>query len=299
MEKEKLKNNKNFWELFSSKLVSKSEEIEIVLKGQYKEAYELLLDADAAELTPIIVGPPGVGKSILARKFAYDTGRPFHEIFFDELMTPSYLVGMFNPAILIKKGYCVDAFEPGPLLSMMLEGGVFLAQEINRASEFCQNSLLEPLEERTLYIPKLGRIKADKNFLLIATANPYELAGVHNLSEVLKDRLHVWIELKYPEKEEELEIVRINCPGFTIDEEILEKIHTIVSATRKSEEIIYPASVRASISIARLIGQHGKDELNTDILKNIAKHVLTGAIRMKTGKRVDDVVEKIIKENLD
>ena len=56
---------------------------EVVLKGQYTKAYDLLQDSIAAGITPCLVGPPGVGKSLMVRKIANDTGRPFYEVFFE------------------------------------------------------------------------------------------------------------------------------------------------------------------------------------------------------------------------
>ena len=67
-------------------------------------------------LTPVPIGPPGVGKSLLARKFAADTGRSFNEVFFDDLMRPGYLAGSFDPAMVLQKGYCQEASEEGPLI---------------------------------------------------------------------------------------------------------------------------------------------------------------------------------------
>lgn len=297
-----LKMNKepmDFKDLFKSRMVLRPSEIRIVLKGQYRKAYELLDDAVNAGLTPIVIGPPGVGKSLLARKFAYDTNRTFYEIFFDELMSPTHLVGTFNPALLVKKGYCMESFEPGPLLRAMLEGGVFLAQEINRASEFCQNSFLEPLEERTLYIPKLGKIRADDDFVFIAVANPYELAGVHRLSEALRDRLHVWISLTYPEKEVELEIISANCPECKLSSDLLEKIYNLISTARVSEEIAQMASVRAGISIARIATRYSEmDRLNDEVLVDIAYHALQGTTTAKAGRWSEEKIKEVLRRSL-
>ncbi len=290
--------DKKFAEAFNRALIDeRSMELNIVLKGQYARAYELLENAVAAGLTPILVGPPGVGKSLLARAFAKDTGRTFYEVFFDELMRPAYLIGTFDPAIVLQKGYCLEAFEPGPLLRAMIEGGVFVAQELNRASEFCQNSLLEPLEERTYYVPRLGRIKAHDNFVLIATANPAELAGTHRLSEALRDRLRVWIQLVYPDRETELEIIKVNLGGYPLSEDILHKICNIVRLTRNNQYIEQPASIRAGISISRLVAQHAAAgyEITDELIADCARHVLRGAIKARALMDTETIIEGVLK----
>ncbi len=288
-----------FREQFASHLAPRHSEIKIVLEGQYKKAYELLDDAVSAGLTPVIIGPPGVGKSLLARKFAYDTQRPFYELFFDELMSPSHLIGTFNPAVLVSKGYCMEAFEPGPLLLSMVGGGVFVAQELNRASEFCQNSFLEPLEEKTLYIPRLGRIRASNNFVFIAVANPYEFSGVHRISEALRDRLHVWISLNYPDKETELKIIAANTPENKLDYDSLQKIYNMVSQFRQSEKFSKSVSVRSGISIARVASRYAEmDLLTDDVLVDIAYQVLLGSLTENTARYTEVYLKDLLRKNL-
>ena len=138
-------------ELFEKNLLShKEERMNIVLSGQYQEALDLIYEADAANLYPILVGPPGIGKTTLCRYYAQSraeiTGNnSFEWITFDESTKPAHLVGSFNPATTIQKGFSFEAFNPGPLIKAMLNGGIFLANEVNRATEYTQNSLLEPL----------------------------------------------------------------------------------------------------------------------------------------------------------
>ncbi len=306
----------NFSKLFKERLIKdlSEEQIDIVLSGQYGKALELLRDAEATGLFPALVGPPGVGKTILCRYFASlrakeNKNKGFYWLTMDESIKPSNFIGSFDPAITLQKGFVLEAFNSGPLLNAMLEGGTFLANEINRATEYSQNTLLEPLEEASIGIPHLGRIKADKDFFFICAMNPEELSGTHRLSEALKDRIKIWIQLTYPEKSTELDIIRINLPEhFEIEESELEIIYSIIEETRKNKiDIEVPASVRAGIAIAKLLGRRRLLEKEKKVkekesvyvyLSEIARYVLLGSIKPKPGVKVDNIIESIIHKTL-
>jgi MoxR-like ATPase len=287
-------------------LLQKEEKLEIVLTGQYEKALDLMFEADASNLYPILIGPPGIGKTTLCRYYAQSraeiTGNDsFEWITFDESTKPSHLIGSFNPATTIQKGFSFDAFNPGPLIKAMLNGGLFLANEINRATEYTQNSLLEPLEERTLAIPHIGRVKASPGFFFIGAMNPSELVGTHRLGEALKDRFNVWIELDYPDKKTEMKIIEHNNPYYKVEESILEKIYLIINRTRTHHQVQAPASLRSGIALARLTGVVQKRNKKADsikILRDLASNVLFGAIQAKPGVKAKDIITNIISQVL-
>jgi len=275
-------------------------ETPVILKGQYRRTYDLLRDSIDAGVTPCLVGPPGVGKSLLARKIAEDSGRGFYEVFFDENMTPSRLVGAFDPALVVRRGRTVESFEPGPLMRAMVEGGLFVAHELNRATEFCQNSLIAPLEERHYHLYPFGMIKADENFALVATQNPVETSGTYRLSRVLVDRIGCWIRMGYPSRETEIEILKVNVPAFDLPEGILNKIYEIVNDTRGNPGLEIPASPRAGIYLTRLVNKYRERFEDEDsALRFFAPSVLLKEMRSRDPqKSVESVVEEILERRL-
>jgi MoxR-like ATPase len=272
----------------------------VILKGQYITAYELLKDSIDAGVTPCLIGPPGVGKSLLARKIAEDSGRGFYEVFFDENMTPSRLIGVFDPALVVRKGRTVESFEPGPLMRAMVEGGLFVAHEINRATEFCQNSLIAPLEERHYHLYPFGMIKANENFAFVATQNPIETSGTYRLSRVLVDRIGVWIRIGYPKKETEIEILKVNAPAFNLPDNTMNKIYEIINDTRMNQDLEIPASPRAGIYLTRLIDRYRDRFENEDkAIQFFAPSVLAKEMRVKNPqKTVEGIVEEILSKHL-
>jgi MoxR-like ATPase len=276
-----------FAEAFQDRLAAAStEKVRMVVREQYKDAFDILQDCENADLIPAIIGPPGVGKTLLLRAYAQKTNRLFEWVTGDEGVRPSHLIGSFNPALVLNRGFTLDSFEPGPLLRAMVFGGVFGLNEGNRLPEYVQNSLLEPFEEFSVNVQRIGRVKAREGFFPVLTMNPEEMAGAHRLSEAFRDRVRVWIKLGYPHKETEIEIIRVNCPEYKLSDHVLDRIYSLVSATRSNTDIEVPASIRAGISMARLAAEMSKresKEITHEVLSNAAHHVLLGGLKFRPG----------------
>ena len=297
------KEQEEFAKDFSERLKAASKrKVQIVVKEQYKDAMEILSDCEATELIPGIIGPPGVGKTLLLRAYAEKSKRGFAWVTGDEGIRPSHLVGSFNPAIVLSKGFTLDAFEPGPLLKSMVQGGVFGLNEANRLPEYVQNTLLEPFEERSVNVQRLGRIEAHDEFFPVLTMNPEEMAGAHRLSEALRDRIRVWIRIGYPKKETEIEIVKVNCPEYELSDHDVESIYNLVSLTRESTDIEVPASIRAGIAIARLshriATRDEEGEVSYGVLSKAARLVLSGSLRFRPGVEPEKAVTTLIRRAL-
>jgi MoxR-like ATPase len=293
----------NFHELLASK---KSRQLtldnEVILEGQYREAYETMLDAHNAGLYVGLIGPVGAGKTALCRKFAQDLGRPFQWVTFSDLVRPSNLIGSFDPTLVFKYGYSGEAFVPGPFTLASLGGGVFFANEMNRGDEYVLNSLLDALEERKLYIPSLKSwYDVDQNFYLIAAMNPAELRGTRRLPSAVKDRIKVWVRLDYPNKSTEMRIVESHCGEYRLDVGHIEHILAVVQDTRDDPAVESPASIRSSIGMARLAVQRAErlgKKVDNRILAEAAQLTLREAVQMKPGRNVDDYLDKLLKRIL-
>jgi len=274
----------------------------IILEGQYLEAYEAMQDASNAGLYVGLIGPVGAGKTALCRKFAHDLGRPFDWVTFSDLVRPSNLIGSFDPTLVFKFGYDVQSFSPGPFTISALQGGVFLANELNRGDEYVLNSLLDALEEQRLYIPSLKKWYAvHDDFYLIAAMNPAEMRGARRLPAAIKDRIKVWIELGYPKKAIEHQIVASHCSEYSVSPNHIELILELVSQTRSDPSVEVAASIRSSIGMARLAAQRAKRlgvELDNRGLAKAVKLTLAEAIRMKPGRNVDEFLTRIVKRVL-
>lgn len=289
----------NFHELLAEKRSRDlSAESEIILEGQYREAYESMLDAHHAGLYVGLIGPVGSGKTALCRTFAQDLGRPFHWVTFSDLVRPSNLIGSFDPTLVFKYGYSGEAFVPGAFTLAALSGGVFFANEMNRGDEYVLNSLLDALEERKLYIPALKAwYDVDPDFYLIAAMNPSELRGTRRLPSAIKDRIKVWIRLEYPNKATEMRIVEAQCGEYQLDPGQIEQILALVQDTRDDPAVETPASIRSSIGLARLAAQRARRRavpLDNRILAEAARLTLREALQMKPGRNVDEYLAKLL-----
>ncbi len=146
----------------------------------------------------LLEGVPGIAKTLTVNTLAEVLHLDFQRIQFTPDLLPADLIGtmIYNQ----KKG----EFEvkKGPIFA-----NVVLADEINRAPAKVQSALLEAMQEKTVTIGETS-FKLDRPFLVLATQNPVEQEGTYGLPEAQIDRFMLKVKVNYPDKEEELEVMR-------------------------------------------------------------------------------------------
>ncbi|HEY1064554.1 MAG TPA: MoxR family ATPase [Pirellulales bacterium] len=149
----------------------------------------------------LIVGVPGLAKTLLVKTLAGALGWSFKRIQFTPDMMPADIVGMELLHLDNDTGARSMRFSPGPVFAQMI-----LADEINRAPPKTQSALLEAMQE--YQVTSLGKSHPlDRPFLVFATQNPIEQEGTYPLPEAQLDRFMFSLWMDYPTAEEEEEIV--------------------------------------------------------------------------------------------
>ncbi len=243
---------------------------------------------------------PGLAKTLLARSFAMSMGCDFSRIQFTPDLLPADITGTY---IYNVKNADFD-LRKGPVFTNIL-----LADEINRAPPKTQAALLEAMQERqTTLDGKTHELKDP--FIVIATQNPIEYEGVYPLPEAQLDRFLVKLSLGYPNKSEEVEIMKRRMiraqeevslepvvdaskilslqrkvEEIHVDDDVLGYVADIVQATRNHRQVEIGASPRGSLAIFKLARAravfHGRDFVTPDDVKETVVPALIHRMIMK------------------
>jgi MoxR-like ATPase len=248
----------------------------------------------------LLEGVPGLAKTLTISTVAKSISLEFQRIQFTPDLLPTDLIGtmIFNP----KSGEFVP--RKGPVFT-----NIVLADEINRAPAKVQSALLEAMAEKQVTIGDTS-YKLENPFLVLATQNPLEQEGTYPLPEAQMDRFMFKINVDYPTKHEELEIINrmsknekpvvqtvitredllraaARVDQIFVDAKIKNYVVELVMATREPAEhglgalkdlIQVGGSPRASLSLIRAGKAHaflqGRGYVTVEDIKAVVYHVL-------------------------
>tara|TARA_B100000676_G_scaffold168577_1_gene165824 strand:- start:316 stop:1263 length:948 start_codon:yes stop_codon:yes gene_type:complete len=264
----------------------------------------------------LLEGVPGLAKTLTVKTLSDVLKLDFNRIQFTPDLLPSDLIGTMiynqkNSKFEVKKG---------PIFS-----NIILADEINRSPAKVQSALLESMQERQVTIGDVS-YNLDNPFLVLATQNPIDQEGTYPLPEAQRDRFMMKINVNYPTKEEELEImkrmsnlnfnhkvnriltkkdiltIRSHINKVSISDSLEKYIISVVNATRnpeiiglknESDYINYGASPRASINMnlasKAIAFFNQRDYVLPDDIKNIAVDVLNHRIILNYEAEADGI----------
>jgi MoxR-like ATPase len=165
----------------------------------------------------LIIGVPGLAKTLMVKTLAQTLGWTFKRIQFTPDMMPADIIGMELLQEDAATGARVMRFVPGPVFA-----NIILADEVNRTPPKTQAALLEAMQEYT--VTSMGKPHAlERPFLVFATQNPIEQEGTYPLPEAQLDRFMFSLWVEYPSKQEEEKIVT----ATTVDVEAkVERVYT-------------------------------------------------------------------------
>lgn len=221
--------------------------------GRQREL-ELTLAAVAAGRDIVLEGPPGTSKTTMLTAITAEWGIPLLFVEGNADLTPAKLVGHHNPARVLREDYSPDNFVPGPLVEAMQQGGFLYIEEFNRAPEDTINTLLTAMADRSIAIPRVGRIKAAPTFRVIASMNPYDNIGTTRLSTSVSDRLNrLSVDYQDADAEQAIVALRSRATG-PLGERLISDAVEVTRATRRHPDVRQGSSVRGAIDIV-LVGQ--------------------------------------------
>ena len=202
-------------------------EVGRVIVGQ-KTMVERLLVGLLSGGHVLMEGVPGLAKTLTVRTLADAIRTSFQRIQFTPDLLPADLIGtlIYDPKETEFKT------KKGPIFS-----NVILADEINRSPAKVQSALLEAMQEQTVTIGE-NTFALPSPFLVLATQNPIDQEGTYPLPEAQVDRFMLKLSVGYPDKDEELEIMRRMSVGPEPKAEPVVTPEEILAA-RKAAETIY------------------------------------------------------------
>jgi MoxR-like ATPase len=211
----------------------------------------------------LLEGVPGVAKTTLSKTFAHILGTQYQRVQFTPDLLPSDVTGTY----IFDRKTNDFVLRKGPIFCQVL-----LADEINRAPAKTQAALLEAMQENQVTIEGTT-LPLPRPFMVLATQNPVEQEGVYRLPEAQLDRFLLRVEMGYPGRLHELNMLRLHsAPVVEVQElftpdlilnmqmqlnhvhaqpELFEYIIDLTEASRQHPDILLGASPRAALCLLR------------------------------------------------
>ncbi|EDM43165.1 methanol dehydrogenase regulator [unidentified eubacterium SCB49] len=231
------------------------QEIKKVIVGQDEVVEQVLLSVFSGGHA-LLIGVPGLAKTLLVNTVSQALGLQFKRIQFTPDLMPSDILG--SEILDESRNF---KFIKGPIFS-----NIVLADEINRTPPKTQAALLEAMQERSVTVAGQN-YKLDLPYFVLATQNPIEQEGTYPLPEAQLDRFMFAINLGYPSFSEEVDIVKATTAG----------VKPTVNALFTAQEIIDFQDLIRRIPVAdnvveyavTLVGKtRPKSQAATDVIKN-------------------------------
>ena len=300
---------------FAADFSSLTANIATVIKGK-STVIHLMALALIADGHVLVEDVPGVGKTSLGKALARSVDGRFGRVQFTPDLLPTDVTGVS----VWNRGSDAFEFRPGPVFS-----NVLLADEINRASPKTQSALLEAMAERQVTSDGVTHQLASP-FMVIATQNPIEHEGTYALPEAQLDRFLMRLEIGYPDRAAELEILESHgdtrepadhlAPVLTSAQisamsSSLERVYLapalqsylldLADATRRHPALSLGMSPRGVLALQRIVRAHaaaeGRAYATPDDVKKLARYVIPHRLlvppesRMRGARPIDIVTE--------
>ena len=232
-------------------------EVAKVIIGQDEVVNQILISIFSGGHS-LLVGVPGLAKTLMVNTIAQALGLDFKRIQFTPDLMPSDILGS---EILDEDRHF--KFIKGPIFA-----NIILADEINRTPPKTQAALLEAMQERAVTVAG-HHYKLDLPYFVLATQNPIEQEGTYPLPEAQLDRFMFAINLEYPSFEEEVEVVKATTSDKTV------KVNPLFTA----QEIVDFQHVIRRIPVADNVVEYavsmvGKTRPNGDTATDLVKQYI-------------------------
>lgn len=296
-------------------LESLIENIEKVIVGK-RNVIEKVVIALISGGHLLIEDVPGIGKTMIAKGLAKSINLDFKRIQFTPDLLPSDIIGI---TIYNEKTREFE-FKKGPIFS-----NIILADEINRTTPKTQSALLEAMEERQVTVDGTT-YKLVEPFFVIATENPIEYEGTFPLPEAQLDRFFMKIEVGYPEKNYEIEMlsrlekthpifsiegviskdeiieIQNEVKNIYVDESLKEYIVNLGRTIREDDDIYLGPSPRGLLILMKVSQARaylsGRNYVTPDDIKELFYPVMSHRIIVKPESKIKGINEKDILERV-